>query len=246
MAKRIFLHLKFLPAAFIVLSAAVFGAAQQPSGNKHNTRPDSLPSATTSSAVTENEKTLARYSYEFSQPQFLVSHIIVEHDAAGHGQVRFERRNEEMPIVEPLELSPDALSRISALWQALHFLDSTESYQADKDFAHLGTVRLKMERDSRKRTAEFNWTRNKDAVALVEEYRRAAAQALLVFDISVARESQPLNAPKLMDHFETLLRRNEFSDVRQLVPLLKEISTDEHVPLIARNHALRLLSKIRK
>jgi uncharacterized protein (UPF0147 family) len=29
-----------------------------------------------------------------------------------------------------------------------------------------------------------------------------------------------------------------------LVPLLKDISTDEHLPLIARNHALRLLKKI--
>jgi len=30
------------------------------------------------------------------------------------------------------------------------------------------------------------------------------------------------------------------------VPLLKDISTDEHLPLIARNHALRLIKKIEK
>jgi uncharacterized protein (UPF0147 family) len=31
-----------------------------------------------------------------------------------------------------------------------------------------------------------------------------------------------------------------------LVKLLQEISTDEHVPLIARNHALRLIKQIQK
>jgi hypothetical protein len=246
MAKRIFIERTFLPAALVVLSAAVFGAAQQPSGNKHNSRPESVPSATNSSATSETDKTSPRYYYEFTQPEFYVRHIVVEHDATGRGRVSFERRNEETPIVESLELSPAALSRISGLWQALRFLDSDEVYQTDRDFSHLGTLRLKMEQDSRKRTAQFNWTRNKDASSLVEEYRRVADQALLVFDISVARESQPLNAPKLMDHLESLLKRNGLSDPNQLVTLLKEISTDEHVPLIARNHALRLLKKIQK
>jgi hypothetical protein len=46
-----------------------------------------------------------------------------------------------------------------------------------------------------------------------------------------------------MEEFETQLKRNGLSDPLQLVPLLEEISTDEHLPLIARNHALRLLKK---
>jgi hypothetical protein len=107
-------------------------------------------------------------------------------------------------------------------------------------------MRLKMERDSRQRTAQFNWTNNRDAFALANEYRRVADQAILVFDISVARENQPLNTPKLMEEFELQMKRNGLSDPQQLVPLLKDISTDEHLPLIARNHALRLIKKIEK
>ena len=99
---------------------------------------------------------------------------------------------------------------------------------------------------SSKCTAEFNWTNNKDAFQLANEYRRVADQAILVFDISVARETQPLNTPKLMDKFELQLKRNGLSDPRQLIPLLEDISTDEHLPLIARNHALRLIKKIEK
>ena len=229
-----------------MLSAAVFGVAQQPSGSKQNARPEVAIPASPPATATEAENSSARYLYEFTQPQFYVRHIEIEHDANGRGRITFEKLNEETGITEPLELSPAALSRISALWRALSFLDSEENYQSDKQFPHLGTMRLRMEQDTRKRTAEFNWTNNKNAFALAEEYRRAADQAILVFDISVARESQPLNGPKLMDQIESMLNRKSLSDPQQLVPLLNDISTDEHLPLIARNHALRLLKQIEK
>jgi hypothetical protein len=80
----------------------------------------------------------------------------------------------------------------------------------------------------------------------VNEYRKAADQAILIFDISVARENQPLGVPKLMEGMETLLKRDGLSDPRQLLKLLEDLTTDEHVPLIARNHAQRLIKKIRK
>jgi hypothetical protein len=80
----------------------------------------------------------------------------------------------------------------------------------------------------------------------VNEYRKAADQAILIFDIAVARENQPLNAPKLMETMESLLKRDALSDPRQLLKLLHDLSTDEHIPLIARNHALRLIKKIQK
>jgi len=88
-------------------------------------------------------------------------------------------------------------------------------------------------------------TRNRrDQPHLLDRIVRAAEHHEV--DIAVARESQPLNAPKLMEEFETQLRRNGLSDPLQMVPLLEDISTDEHLPLIARNHALRLLKKINK
>jgi hypothetical protein len=246
MANRTFKHLQFLPAAFVVLSAAVFGAAQESSGIKHNTRPEAAAPAATPAPLKKIENDAGRFFYEFTQPEFYIRHIRIEHDANGRGVIKFERLHDETVYEEPLELSPAAGMRISSLWQALHFLDSEENYQSDRQYAHLGTMRLKMERDLRKRTAEFNWTNNKDAFALANEYRRLADQAILVFDISVARESQPLNTPKLMEEFELQLKRNGLSDPQQLVPLLKDISTDEHLPLIARNHALRLIKKIEK
>jgi hypothetical protein len=218
----------------------------EPKPTKQNPRPDhsSDPGASLKESKTSGEDT--NYKYEFSQPKFFIRHIVIEHNENGRGKITFERLNEETPIVESLELSAAALTRITALWQALAFLDSEANYQSDKQFPHLGTMRITMDQGGRKRTAEFNWSNNKEAQALVSEYRRVADQAIFVFDISVARENQPLNAPKLMEELESLIRRNWISDTRQLIPLLKEISTDEHLPLIARNHALRLLKQIQK
>jgi len=233
-----------LPAAFMVLSAAIFTWAQEPSSAKQNIRPDKVVAPAATSTPPGNGS--VKYSYEFNQPKFYVKHIVFQHDSSGHGTITFERLNEDVPVVESVEISPAALTRITSDWAALNFLDSQVDYQADKDFSHLGTMKLIMEQGERKRVAEFNWTHNDAAAALVAEYRRVADQAILVFDISIARENQPLNAPKLMEVMESLIKRNGLSDPKQLIPLLRDMSTDEHIPLIARNHALRIIKQIQK
>jgi hypothetical protein len=238
---------QWLPAALIVLSAALSICAQESSPQpetKHNPRPSQ--STASPPPVANNNPDPVKYTYEFTQPKFYVKHIVLVHDANGRGTLTFERLNEDVSVSEPVELSAAALARINAAWQGLQFLDSNTNYQSDKQFPHLGTMRIGMERGERKRVAEFNWTNNRDAETLVNEYRKVADQAILIFDISIARQNQPLNAPKLMEAMESLLNRNALSDPRQLLPLLKELSTDEHVPLIARNHAIRLSKKIQK
>jgi hypothetical protein len=255
-----------LMAALLILSAALCAAGQSgtsgkkktteqqtnaPKPSKQNTRESATnPAATAvdasaSKAASENQTAPAYYSFEFTQPTFLVSRIFIEHDADGHGKVTFERKNSD-PLSDPLELSAAATARIKALWDALHFLDSDKSYQTEKDYAHLGTNRLHMKQGTRERTTEFNWTSDRDAFALVNEYKNAANQAMFIFDITLARENQPLEAPKLMTQLDDYIRRSQLSDPQQLVPLLRELSTDERIPLMARNHAGRLLKKIEK
>lgn len=186
------------------------------------------------------------FFYEFSQPAFYVNHILIEHDAAGRGKITFARKGDDAEIVEPLEVSPSALSRIAAEWEALQFLDSQASYQADKQFPHLGTMRLREKLGTRDRTAEFNWTTNPHVSALVSEYRRLGEQQLFVFDINIARQYQPSDSVKLLQHLDTLFDRHELSDAAQLIPLLRDLSTDERIPLIARNQAGKTLKKIEK
>jgi hypothetical protein len=233
--------LKLSVVSLLISASCVCAFAQDPA--KRNDRP---PSEQTPARRERDKKEPdpTRYSYEFKQPKFVVSHIRIEHDALGRGKIMFERKGGEQPIVEPIELSKSALRRILGLWTELRFLDSKEEYQASRDFSHLGTYVLGMDDSKRRRSAEFNWSNNQSAWDLSQEYRRVADQAIFVFDITVARENQPLNAPSLMNQLESLYKRKGLSDPRQLVPLLKELRTDEHIPLIARNQADRLLKKI--
>jgi len=235
----------FILAVLFVASTSICHAQNQPQ-TKRNDRPPETNS--TPQRLEENKKLPdpTRYSWEFTKSEFLVSHILIEHDASGRGKITFEHRGEATPIVEPIELSTAALGRIIGLWSELRFLDSNENYQTARSFAHLGTYHLRMDDGNRRRIAEFNWSANKQAWELTSEYRRVSNQAILVFDIKLAREIQPLNAPGLMNEMEMDLTRGELSDPYQLVPLLKDLRTDERIPLIARNHADRLLKKIEK
>jgi len=236
---------RLILAALIIVTAAICNAQDQPQ-TKRNDRPQEAGSTPQPREENKKPSDPTHYSWEFTKQEFLISHILIEHDANGRGKITFEHRGEATPIVEPVELSSGALSRVLGLWSDLQFLDSNENYQASKNFAHLGIYHLRMDDGKRRRTAEFNWSNNKQAWTLTSEYRRAANQAILVFDIKLAREMQPLNAPGLMDEMEWDLTRGELSDPYQLVPLLRDLLTDERIPLIARNHAGRLLKKIEK
>lgn len=187
-----------------------------------------------------------RYYYEFTQPDFYLRHIVIEHDAEGRGQMTFERKPDTESYTELLDIAPAALARINAAWAALHFLDSTEDYQAERQMAHLGTMRLRLTTGTRTRTAEFNWTHNQQAAALTNEYRKLAEQQLFVFEITVARQYQPSNTVKLLSGLESQINRNGISDGAQLAALLTDLATDERIPLIARNQAERLIKKLKK
>lgn len=226
------------------LGASLMAFAQE--SPKRNDRPQEsgTPAVTPQRRDDKKPPDATTYSYEFSQKDFIVNHIVITHDALGRGQVTFERRGEPAAIVEPVELSAAALGRVFGLWTELRFLDSSDNYQADKNFAHLGTYKIGMNDGKRQRKAEFNWSVNKTAWSLANEYRRVADQAILIFNIKLAREMQPLNAPQLLNEMDTLLKRDGLSDPQQLVQLLNELRTDEHIPLIARNHADRILKRI--
>lgn len=49
-----------------------------------------------------------------------------------------------------------------------------------------------------------------------------------------------------MDSLDYNINRGEISDPPQMVPLLTELGDDERIPLIARNHAAKLIKQIQK
>lgn len=206
--------------------------------NDRNGRSSSTPQALVQQRFT--------HIYEFSQPDFVVPKIYIRHDGNGKGEIEFRKKGNDESFTDPIELTSVTLSKISAALAELNFLDSKEDYQYNKDFSHLGTIKFTLSRDERIRTVEFNWTSNKSAKALMDEYRRIGYQYIWMFDVMLACENQPLDTPRLMSTLESYLRRGEISDPPQMVPFLTKLSENERLPLIARNHAERLIKQINK
>ncbi len=211
---------------------------------KKNERPvsNSGASKTANTLVTTDPV----YFYQFSQPDFVVSKIVIEHDETGRGTITFTKNMFGGNVTDPLTVSAAALERINAAYAALNFVDSNESYQYEKDYSHLGVNTFTLKKGAKQRTAVFNYTVNKDAKVLADEYRKIGNQFIWIFDVTVARENQPLETPKLLDSLDSLLRRNEISDPMQMLHLLKGMKDDERIPLITRNHANKLAERIEK
>lgn len=215
--------------------------------NDTENAPAQEPQKKNSAATRAVEEAQNNFRYEFSQPNFIVSHIVIEHDEAGKGRVTFEQKNFGEPVTDPVQLSAATLEKIKNLFQTLNFVDSTEEYQSAKyQYPHLGTVKIRLKKDGKERIVGFNWTENKDAKALADEYYKIGNQVVWISDINVARENQPLNAPSLLDALDSYVKRGEISDPPQMIPFLKQLSNDERIPLIARNHATRIIKMIEK
>lgn len=223
---------------------------------KKNERPNSggdsgnrtkLNSRETEKPVLDNGATFKpTFFYEFSRPGFVVSRVKIEHDDSGKGAISFLKNGLDDMETEPIALSAATLEKISAALAALNFFDSTENYQYEKNYSHLGDVTITVNKGERSRTVKFNWTENKDAKTISEEYRKIGNKYIWMFDITVARENQPLQAPGMMEALDSMIRRNDISDPSQMIPFLQKLADDERIPLIARNHADRIIKQIEK
>lgn len=211
---------------------------------KKNSRPVSENISTETPATQTNK--LPDFVYEFSHPSFPISHVVIEHDENGKGKITFKKKDFDEEFDDPVQLSALTLEKLRTHFDALNFLGSTEDYQYGKDYSHLGNVKITMRKDGKERTAAYNWTTNADAKALMDEYRKIGNQYLWMFDITVARQNQPLETPKIMKAMDSYIRRNEISDPPQMIPFLQDLSNDERVPLITRNDAAKLVKEIEK
>lgn len=233
--------------SLIVLMLAVtafsaFASAQ----TKKNQRAAEPQKAVESTPNTEPAGNGTTYRYEFSQPDFVISRVVISHNDGGKGTITFFKRSYDEPLEDPISLSEATLERIRAVLRDMDFLNSSEDYQYEKDYSHLGTSSVTVEQGERKRTAKYNWTTNKLARQLVEEYRRVSNLYIWKFDINLSRENQPLESPKLMERLEQMVGRDQVADTDGLIPFLNELSNDERLPLMARNRAVRIVKQLEK
>jgi len=197
------------------------------------------------SHVASKDSSQTRFYYLFENERFTTPMQEVEFDGQGHGTFKFKRKDSD-EIINDLSVSPALLMQINELFAELNFLGSQEDYQHKKDFSHLGTVTISMSRNGKERTVKFNYTENQPLNKLREIFQNLTVQENRVFEMETIWTNDPISTPAQLRMLESELRSKRIADPNRFVPILKEIKLDEGVPLIARNHAERLLQSIRK
>lgn len=183
------------------------------------------------------------YRYYFENDRFTIPYQEVLVDGEGRAQYRFKKKDmDEMTIV--FQVSPRVLTEIRSTLEQLSFLSSVEDYQHRKDFSHLGTITLMQQVGERRREAKFNYTDNAMVNNLVRIFRGLTVQENRIFEIDLVRSMDPISMPAQLRLLEGELKSRNVADARRFNQILKELSRDESVPLIARNHADRLLRQI--
>lgn len=228
---------KFVPAFFV---AILFFSL-------HNEATSQIPVKLSQTNESDGmaKPSAAAYLYRFENEKFTTPLQEVEFDGSGRGKFRFKKKDGD-EIVNDLMLSQALLTQIQSLFGQLNFLSSQEDYQHKKDFSHLGTVTISQSRGGKNRKVKFNYTDNSAMSQLRDIFQNIVTQETRFFEIEVVRETDPISTPTQMRLLDDDLRSKRIADPYRFVPLLKDIRLDEAVPLIARNHADRLLKAINK
>jgi hypothetical protein len=186
------------------------------------------------------------FNYKFENKRFYVPMMEIDLAADGAGEVRFQRGESDDILDHKFKLLPATMARIRQLLEVTHFLDSSDEYQAEKDFSHLGWVTLLSRQNGRERKVRFNYTQHPQISELADIFRGIATEEMHLFDIETSEQFQPLDLPRLLDAIENDLKLQRITEPERLLAKLQEVAGNPTQPLIARNHATRMVSDIKK
>src|ERR1044071_1180265 len=137
------------------------------------------PLAQASQEVSESARpSAAGFAYKFENARFYVPLMEIDLTPDGVGELRFKRGTTDEIIDLKLKLLPETMTRIRGLYDGISFLDSTEEYQAKKDFSHLGWMTIQASDGRRERKVRFNNTNNKLMKDLADLFRSIATQQM--------------------------------------------------------------------
>src|SRR5262249_37115695 len=208
-----------------------------------------LAGGRTPAVQSEGERPLpsdAGFKYIFENPRFYIPWIQLDLSLEGVGIVQFRRGESDDVLDRKVKLLPSTVSRIAELIARTGFLTSDEDYQSKRDFAHLGWMTISVNQGGKQRTVRFNYTDKQDIGELADIFRSITNQAITVFDLDLSIQHQPLDLPRMLDSLENELHLERFAEPDQLISTLRDIAQDDTLPLIARNHATRIITSIQK
>ncbi len=186
------------------------------------------------------------FSYKFDGARFPLRLIEIDLGPDGAGELRFTRGESDEVVDCKVKLLPATTARIRNLFEVSDFLASNTEYQDKRDFKHMGWITLGAKQGTRERKVRFNYTLNPHMKELEEIFRGIASQEISLFDIENAERYQPLDVPKQLEMLENDLKLVRIAEPARLLTALNEIAGDDSQPLIARNHAKRIVEAIKK
>ena len=196
-------------------------------------------------ALSGNSSNATRFYFLFENERFTTPLQEIEFDDVGQGKFRFKRKEQD-EIVNKLIISATLRNQIQSLFSELNFLSSNEDYQHKKDFSHLGTVTIGLTRGGKERMVKFNYTTNSALGQLRDIFQNIATQETRIFEMEAVRANDPISMPAQLRLLENEFHSKHIADPQRFVPMLQDMKLDESVPLIARNHAERILQMIKK
>ena len=186
------------------------------------------------------------FAYKFENARFYIPLLEIDLAADGSGEVRFKRGESDEILDLKFKLMPSTLARVRRLCMSTQFLTSDADYQDKKDFSHLGWISISAKQGELSRSVRFNYTLNPEIRELSEIFRAIATQEIHVFDMETAQRYQPLDLPGRLEALENDLRLERLAEPERMLTPLREIAGDDTQPLIARNHASRIIDGINK
>lgn len=220
---------RFTSSLLVLLLAAACALAQKPQSINGAAAPGEMS-----------------FSYKFENPRFDLRVIEIDLNSNGAGELRFTRGTSDEILDCKIKLLPATIARIRSLFGVSDFLDSKTEYQDKKDFTHMGWVTLGARQGARERKTRFNFTTNVQMNELKDIFLGIAWQEIALFDIENAERYQPLDLPKQLEMLENDLRLERITEPARVLAALNEIAVDDTQPLIARNHAKRIIEAIKK
>lgn len=183
--------------------------------------------------------------YVFENPSFMLSPVELRIDESGNADLRFTRKDVAQPVHRPVRLELDVYRSICSLVETARILESSDEYQSKRHFANLGTYTVTAERNGTSRTVRFDNSENETIMDLVKLLRGITTREVHAFDLETAALYAPLAIPGLLDRVEADLKFDRIVAPAGLVPVLRRISDDPSLPLIARNRAEKLERKLK-
>ncbi len=181
------------------------------------------------------------YRYEFEQPRFLVTRIVIVLDAEGRGTLEYVEKDVPEPTRAPVTLRPESLARLRRLAEQVAALPPAPP---SEKHANLGLSKLSLVVNGQPVVVAFTYTPEPALLELGQFFRGLITQHQRVSQLEVARRYQPLDVPKLLRDLEADLNARRIAEPAALADLLASLANDLRLSLIARNHAKRLSARI--